>query len=336
MYNVAIVGATGAVGRMLVEVLDEREFPVAALRLLASERSVGESVEFKGQTLPVEVLSRESFAEIDIALFCAGSAISESYCPVSAAAGALCIDNSGFWSLVPDVPLIVPEVNGDALVGYQKKRIVASPASATVEVVLPLQAIARHSRLLRVVAATYHSVSEDGKLAVEELRVQSGERLNGRALTTKCYPHPIAFNCLPQVGALLDSGDSSVEMQIVNEVRKILQLPALRMTVSAVTVPVFYGGCAALNIETEDKVSAHTARQLFEDSVGIDVMDDPGQQRYPLVSEAVGQDTVCIGRIREDHSLEHGLNLWVAADNQRKGAATNMVQIAELLHLERR
>lgn len=331
LFNIAIVGATGAVGQEMLRVLKERNFPVGELRLLASERSVGKTLEFNGDEIDVQVLTENSFDGIDIALFSAGGDRSLEYCPHAAAAGAVCVDNSSAWRMDPDVPLVVPEVNPDDLADYGKKRIVANPNCSTIQMVLPLKALQNSSRIKRIVVSTYQAVSGSGQAAVDELREQAGELLNGRPAENKVYPHQIAFNCLPHIDSFLENGYTREEMKMVNETRKILGDPEIRVSATTVRVPVFYGHSESVNVETEEKVGVEQARQLFEAFPGLEVVDEPSDSLYPMPVDAAGQDATYVGRIREDLSLDNGLNLWVVADNLRKGAATNAVQIAELL-----
>ncbi|MEA3465577.1 MAG: aspartate-semialdehyde dehydrogenase [Thermodesulfobacteriota bacterium] len=331
MYNVAIVGGTGIVGRQILEILEERHFPVKTLRLLASEKSVGEFLEFNDESIPVQLLDRDSFTDIDIAFFSATGAISEKFCPVAAATGVVCVDTSNYWSLDSAVPLVVPEVNPEAVGGYNAKRIIASPNSSTIQLALPLKALHDCSAIQRVVVSTYQSVSGSGQNGVDELKVQSGELLNGRPAKNKVYPHQIAFNCLPHIGQLLDNGYTDEEIAVVDETRKIFADETLRITTTAVRVPVFYGNCASVNVETAEKINAAKARELFELFPNIQLVDNVADHEYPMSIDAVGHDLTYVGRIREDESIANGLNLWVVSDNIRKGAATNAVQIAELL-----
>lgn len=331
MYNVAIVGATGTVGRQILELLDERKFPVKTMRLLASERSVGEFFEFNEESLPVQLLDHNSFDDIDIAFFSAGSAVSEEFCPIAAASEAVCIDSSSFWRMNDAVPLVVPEVNPEAISGFKSRRIIANPACSTISLALPLKALHDFSAIQRVVVSTYQPVSDNGQNGVDELRSQSGELLNGRPAKNKMYPHQIAFNCLPHVGKFLDNGYTDEEIGVVNETCKVFGDEALRITTTAVMVPVFYGHCASVNVETAEKVSVTKARELFSVFPNIELVDEVGECEYPLPVAAVGQDLTYVGRIREDESIANGLNMWVVADNVRKGAATNAVQIAEML-----
>ena len=331
LFNIAVVGATGAVGNEMLRVLEERTFPVKSLRLLASERSEGNFLEFAGEELMVERLTRDSFRGIDIALFSAGGDRSREFCPLAAAAGAVCIDNSSAWRMDHDVPLVVPEVNPGEIVHFRKKGIVANPNCSTIQMVAVLKPLLDFAGIKRIVVSTYQAVSGTGRKAIDELRIQAGELLNGRPAECKVYPHQIAFNCLPHIDAFQENGYTAEEMKLVNETRKILGDDSIRVTATTVRVPVFYGHGESINIETGKKVTAAQARELLAAAPGVQLADDPARQLYPMPIDAAGQDLVLVGRIREDESIDNGLNLWVVADNLRKGAATNAVQIAEIL-----
>lgn len=331
LFNVAIVGATGAVGNQMLEILEERKFPIKELRLLASERSEGKFLEFRGEQLVVQKLGRDSFKGIDIALFSAGGSRSEEFCPIAAASGAVCVDNSSAWRMDPDVPLVVPEVNPSDIALYVKKGIIANPNCSTIQMMVALKPLHDYAKIKRIVVSTYQAVSGTGLNAIDELRIQSGELLNGRPAECKVYPHQIAFNCLPHIDVFLDNGYTKEEMKMVLETRKILGDDSLRITATTVRVPVFYSHSESVNIETERPLSAAKARELLSGAPGVKVVDDVSNLTYPTAIDAAGQDLTYVGRIREDESIENGLNLWVVADNLRKGAATNAVQIAELL-----
>jgi aspartate-semialdehyde dehydrogenase len=330
-FNVAIVGATGAVGRQMLEILEERKFPVGEIRLLASERSDGEFLEFRDEEFIVQKLSEDSFQGIDIALFSAGGERSRQFCPIAAAAGAVCIDNSSAWRMDPEVPLVVPEVNPEAIAGYKNKGIIANPNCSTIQLVVALKPLHDCSPIRRLVVSTYQAVSGSGQQAINELRLQCGELLNGRPCEPKVYPHQIAFNCLPQIDTFLDNGYTREEMKLVFETRKILGDDSLRITATAVRVPVFYGHSESVNVETAGVISVARARELLAAAPGVELVDDPADGAYPMPIEAAGQDQVLVGRIRVDESCDTALNLWLVADNLRKGAATNAVQIAEIL-----
>jgi aspartate-semialdehyde dehydrogenase len=330
LWNVAVVGATGAVGTQMIECLEERDFPVGKIKLLASSRSAGEVLEFRGKAVQVEELTHDSFEGIDIALFSAGGARSEEFCPSAAKAGAVCIDNSSAWRMDKDVPLVVPEVNPEAIAGYKKKGIIANPNCSTIQMVVALKPLHDFGAIKRVVVSTYQAVSGTGNKAIDELRIQVGELLNGRPAEAKIYPHQIAFNCLPQIDAFCDNGYTKEEMKMVNETVKIMGAD-IKVTATCVRVPVFFGHSESVNIETEKKITVQKARELLEDAPGVELVDDPAEGEYPMAINAAGEDVTLVGRIREDASVKNGLNLWIVADNVRKGAATNAVQIAEIL-----
>jgi len=330
LWNIAVVGATGAVGTQMIECLEERNFPVGKIRFLASGRSAGQALEFNGKPVLVEELTHDSFDGIDIALFSAGGARSEEFCPAAAKAGAVCIDNSSAWRMDKDVPLVVPEVNPEAIAGYTKKGIIANPNCSTIQMVVALKPLHDFANIKRIVVSTYQAVSGTGTKAIEELRVQTGELLNGRPIKTEVYQHRIAFNCLPQIDSFCDNGYTKEEMKMVNETNKIMGA-GIKTTATCVRVPVFYGHSESINIETERKISVAQARELLQDAPGVELADNPANGEYPMAINAAGEDLVMVGRIREDDSVKNGLNLWVVADNIRKGAATNAVQIAEIL-----
>jgi aspartate-semialdehyde dehydrogenase len=330
LWNIAIVGATGVVGTQMIECLEEREFPVGTIRYLASGRSAGKVLEFKGKAVMVEELKSDSFKGIDIALFSAGADRSKEFCPAAVRAGAVCIDNSSAWRMDQDVPLVVPEVNSEAMGGYTKKGIIANPNCSTIQMVVALKPLHDYATIRRIIVSTYQAVSGTGRKAIDELRVQVGELLNGRPIAPSVYPHQIAFNCIPQIDSFGANGYTKEEMKMVNETRKILGAD-IRVTATAVRVPVFYGHSESVNIETDKKITVAKARELLSQAPGVELVDDPEEPIYPMAIDAAGQDATLVGRIREDESIENGLNLWICADNIRKGAATNAVQIAELL-----
>ena len=332
-FNVAVVGATGAVGRMMIQVLEERNFPVKNLRLFASERSRGVKIPFRGEDIEVEVLSEQkNFSGIEIALFSAGASRSLEYAPKFAQDGAVVIDNSSAWRMDPEVPLVVPEVNPHAVADFRKKGIIANPNCSTIQMVVALKPLYDYSRIKRIVVATYQAVSGAGQKAIQELIEQTQAWCRGETLPeAKVFPHQIAFNCLPHIDVFLDNGYTKEEMKMVNETKKIMEDENIGVTATTVRVPVFYGHAEAVNIETEKKITAQKARELLASFPGVVVVDEPAEKKYPLPVEIAGRDEVFVGRIREDESIENGLNLWVVADNLRKGAATNAVQIAEIL-----
>ncbi|NPB09034.1 MAG: aspartate-semialdehyde dehydrogenase [Thermodesulfobacteria bacterium] len=332
-FNVAVVGATGAVGRMMIKVLEERNFPVKNLRLFASERSRGVKIPFRGEEIEVEVLGeQESYQGLDIALFSAGASRSLEFAPKFAADGVVVVDNSSAWRMDPEVPLVVPEVNPHAVADYKKKGIIANPNCSTIQMVVALKPLYDYSRIKRIVVSTYQAVSGAGQKAIEELIAQTKAWCAGEEMPApKVFPHQIAFNCLPHIDVFLENGYTKEEMKMVNETKKIMEDEDIGVTATTVRVPVFYGHAEAVNIETEKKITAEKARELLSSFPGIVVIDAPEEKKYPLQIEAAGRDEVFVGRIREDESIDCGLNLWVVADNLRKGAATNAVQIAELL-----
>ena len=328
-YNVAVVGATGAVGREMVEVLEERKFPVGQLHLFASERSAGEMIPFQGEDHPIQILTKEAFYGVDIALFSAGAEISREYAPIAAKSGAVVIDNSSAFRMVSEVPLVVPEVNRHALHGHQG--IIANPNCSTVQMVVVLKPLHERSRIKRIVVTTFQSVSGTGKGAMDELLEETQALLSFQEVNPKVYPAQIAFNCLPHIDDFLPNGYSKEEMKLVNETRKILEDPTIQVTATTVRVPVYVGHSESVNIETEKKLSANEARAILSTAPGVQLYDDPQRKVYPTPLEVAGKDEVYVGRIREDESIPNGLNLWIVADNLRKGAALNAVQIAEEL-----
>jgi aspartate-semialdehyde dehydrogenase len=330
-YNVAVVGATGAVGNEMIETLEQRKFPINQLKLLASERSSGIKLEYKGEEIPVEILDENSFAGVDIGLFSAGGSVSEKFAPIAGRAGCVVIDNTSAFRMDPDVPLVVPEVNAHAIARYPKKNIIANPNCSTIQMVVALKPIHDAVRIKRVVVSTYQAVSGTGKKAIKELEAQVVALLNGKEIEKKVYPHQIAFNCLPHIDVFFDNGYTKEEMKMVNETKKIMEDDSIRVTATTVRVPVFYGHSEAVNIETEKKITAAEVRELLSRAPGIKVVDDPKKCEYPLAIYATGRDETFVGRIREDESIANGINLWVVADNIRKGAALNAVQIAEIL-----
>jgi aspartate-semialdehyde dehydrogenase len=328
-YRVAVVGATGAAGEMTLRILAERKFPVGALRAFASERSVGKTVQFAGEPIRIERVTPEAFRGVEIAFFSAGSAQSKEHAPLAARAGAMVVDKSNAFRMDPAVPLIVPEINAHAIRGHQG--IVASPNCTTVVTVMALAPLHRAARLVRVVATSYQAVSGAGVKGVEELREQSLSWARGEAIAPRFFPHQIAFNLIPHIDRFGPLGYTGEEWKLVHEVRKILETPDLPISPTTVRVPVFTAHSVAVNAETEEKVTAERARELFGRFPGLRVADDPAEARYPMPVTVEGQDDCVVGRIREDLSHARGLNFWVVGDQLRKGAATNAVQIAELL-----
>jgi aspartate-semialdehyde dehydrogenase len=328
-YVVAVAGATGVVGREMVEILDERKFPVAELVPLASERSEGERIEFQGKNVVVRRLTKDSFKDVDIALFSAGGERSLEFAPAAVKSGAVVVDNSSAFRMDPTVPLVVPEVNAHAIAKHSG--IIANPNCSTIAMVMALKPIHDKVKIERIVVTTFQSVSGTGKKAIDELAQQTVALLNFRDVETNIYPHQIAFNCLPHIDAFLDNGYTREEMKMVNETKKIMEDDSIRVTATAVRVPVFRCHSESVNIETEKKISANEVRAILSTAPGVIVYDDPQRNIYPLAIDVAGRDETYVGRIREDESIPHGINLWIVSDNLRKGAALNAVQIAEYL-----
>lgn len=328
-YAVAVVGATGAVGETLLQILEERKFPVRELRLLASERSAGKRLRFQGEENPVEALTAGAFRGIEFALFSAGAARSTEFAPAAARAGAVVIDNSSAFRMDPEVPLVVPEINPEAALRH--KGIIANPNCTTIVMVMPLKPLHDYARVRRVVAMSYQAVSGAGAKAIEELKRQVAAWVKGEPLTAEVFPHQIAFNVVPQVDTFLESGYTREEMKLVSETRKILGDDDIQISPTTVRVPVFRAHAVAMNVETERPVPVATARELFAAFPGLRVLDDPSRLEYPTPLTAAGTDDCYVGRIRQDLSRENTLNLWAVGDQLRKGAALNAVQIAELL-----
>jgi len=332
LWNVAVLGATGLVGETLLTVLQERKFPVGELFPLASERSVGKQVQYKGRDLPALDAASFDFSRAQIGLFSAGGEVSAKYAPRAAAAGCVVIDNTSQFRRETDIPLVVPEVNAAAIAQYKQRGIIANPNCSTIQMLVALKPIYDAVGIERINVATYQSVSGAGRLAVEELADQTAKLLNGQPVKPKVMARQIAFNCLPQIDKFLDNGYTKEEMKMHWETQKIFGDERIRVNATCVRVPVFYGHSEAVHIETRTKISAAEARALLAKAPGVKVMDEPKPGGYPtVVTEAANHDTVYVGRIRDDMSHERGLNLWIVADNIRKGAATNAVQIAEIL-----
>ncbi len=331
-YNVAVVGATGAVGETMLRVLEQRDFPVAEVFALASERSAGKTVPFKGTNVPVGDLAQFDFSRAHIGLFSAGASVSKQYAPKAAAAGCVVIDNTSQYRYDEDIPLVVPEVNPAAIAQYTNRGIIANPNCSTIQMVVALKPIYDAVGIERINVCTYQAVSGTGKSAIEELAAQTAAVLDGKPVQPMVYPKQIAFNVLPHIDVFLDNGYTKEEMKMVWETRKIMGDPEIRVNPTTVRVPVFYGHSEAVHIETREKISAEVARELLSGAPGIAVIDDRRPGGYPTpATDAAHNDAVYVGRIREDISHERGLNLWVVSDNVRKGAALNSVQIAEYL-----
>jgi aspartate-semialdehyde dehydrogenase len=331
-YDVAVVGATGAVGEVMISILEEREFPVRNLYPLASSRSAGKSIMFKGKSIRVTDLAEFDFSQAQIGLFSAGGSISAEFAPKAAAAGCVVIDNTSHFRQDADIPLVVPEVNIDALAGYATRNIIANPNCSTIQMLVALKPIYDAVGIERINVATYQAVSGTGKEAIDELAAQTARLLNGQEIECEVYPKQIAFNVLPHIDTFQENGYTREEMKMVWETRKIFGDPAIQVNPTCVRVPVFFGHSEAVHIETVDKITAEQARALLEQAPGVIVVDERADGGYPTaVTESAGKDPVFVGRIREDISHPRGLNLWIVSDNVRKGAALNSVQIAESL-----
>jgi aspartate-semialdehyde dehydrogenase len=328
-FHVAIVGATGAVGAELIQLLQQREFPLRGLKLLASSKSAGKAVKFKGEEIPVETLSKDSFRSVDIALFSAGAGTSREYAQHAVSAGAVVIDNSSAFRMEPDVPLIVPEINPADI---QKHRgIIANPNCTTIIALMALYPLHQVFHLQRVIAASYQAVSGAGARAIRELSLQSQAFFSGESVTPEIFPHPIAFNVLPQVDAFLESGYTKEELKFVNESRKIMHHPTLRASITCVRVPVFRAHSIAVHAEFKEPVSVGGARDVLAKFQGLELVDDPDAKKYPMPLLVAGQNNCQVGRVRADSALDNGLAFWVCGDQLLKGAALNALQIAETL-----
>ncbi len=332
-YRVCVLGATGLVGEMMIRVLEERDFPVSELMPLASSRSVGKRVEFRGRHVPVIDVATFDFSRAQIGLFSAGGEVSREFAPKAAAAGCIVIDNTSEFRYEDDIPLVVPEVNPEAIAQYKSRGIIANPNCSTIQMVVALKPLHDTVGIERINVATYQSVSGAGKEAVDELAAQTTALMSGKEpAKAQVTPKRIAFNAVPQIDKFMDNGYTREEMKMVWETQKILGDPSIKVNATAVRVPVFFGHSEAVHVETRKKITAEDARELLRKAPGIVVLDERRPGGYPTAAtEAANRDTVYVGRIREDISHERGLNLWIVSDNIRKGAATNSVQIAEIL-----
>jgi aspartate-semialdehyde dehydrogenase len=331
-FNVAVVGATGAVGEVMLEILAERDFPVGEVYALASDRSAGKEVDFKGRSLIVEDLANFDFSKIQIGLFSAGASVSAEYAPKAAAAGCVVIDNTSQFRYEADIPLVVPEVNPHAIAQYTHHGIIANPNCSTIQMVVALKPIYDAVGIERINVATYQAVSGTGKEAIEELATQSAALLNGKSIECHVYPKQIAFNALPHIDVFLLNGYTKEEMKMVWETQKIMEDETIKVNPTTVRIPVFYGHSEAVHIETREKITEVAARDLLSRAPGVIVLDERKPGGYPTaVTEGANRDPVYVGRIREDISHARGLNMWIVADNVRKGAALNSIQIAEIL-----
>ena len=330
-FNVAVAGATGAVGGAMLDVLARRDFPIRELRLLASHRSVGKTLKFKGEEIPVQLLTKDSFSDIDVALFSAGAARSLEFAPAAADAGAVVVDNSSGFRMEPDIPLVVPEVNAHAIARYKKRGIIANPNCSTIQMLVALKPIYDKAGIKRIVVSTYQAVSGTGAQAIAELKEQVRAYAENKPMVAEVYPHRIAFNCLPHIDSFLPTGYTKEEMKMVHETHKIFEDSSIGVTATAIRVPVVFGHSESINIETKEKITADETRKLLADAPGIKLVDNPENFEYPMAIDCEGNFETLVGRIREDDTIDNGLNLWVVADNILKGAALNAVQIAEVV-----
>ncbi|MEW6516561.1 MAG: aspartate-semialdehyde dehydrogenase [candidate division FCPU426 bacterium] len=328
-YRVGVMGATGAVGTLMLQVLEERKFPVAEVRPLASARSLGKTVPFMREQLPVQELTEQSFRGLDLVLASAGASVSRQFAKHAVEAGAVVVDNTSAFRMESEVPLVVPEVNPEDI--FKHRGIIANPNCSTIIMLVAVNPLHRAAKVKRIVASTYQAVSGTGAKAIAELDQQVRQWARGEAVTRQVYPYQIAFNVLPQIDVFMENGYTKEEMKMVNETRKMLHDDSIQVSATTVRVPVFTSHSETIQIETEKKLSAQEARRILGQAPGVRVVDDPAHQRYPMPLETSGQDEVWVGRIREDISHPSGLALWVVGDQLRKGAATNAVQIAEIL-----
>jgi len=330
-YTVAVAGATGAVGNEMIATLEQRNFPVKKLKLLASSRSVGKTISFRGEELPIEELTEHSFKGVDIGLFSPGGSVSLKYAPIAAASGCVVVDNTSAFRMEKDIPLVVPEVNEHAIKDYKNRGIIANPNCSTIQMVVVLKPLHDAAKIKRVVVSTYQAVSGTGKKAIYELEQQVLAIYGNKKVETNVYPYQIAFNCLPHIDAFIENGYTKEEMKMVNETKKIMEDDSIAVTATTVRVPVFYGHSESVNVEFDKELTPDEARKILKKAPGVKVVDDPSKKLYPLAIDAAGKDDTFVGRIRKDESIAHGLNMWIVADNIRKGAALNAVQIAEVL-----
>jgi aspartate-semialdehyde dehydrogenase (peptidoglycan organisms) len=328
-YNVAILGATGAVGQTMIKVLEERNFPVNEIKFLASERSAGKEVEYYGMKYKVEAVCEEAFENVDIALFSAGGERSKKWAPIAASKGAVVIDNSSAFRMDPEVPLVVPEVNPEDVKWH--KGIIANPNCSTIQMVVALYPIHKVKKIKRIIVATYQAVSGAGATAIEDLELETKAVMEGKYFYPRALPHHIAFNVIPRIDNFEPNGYTKEELKIINETRKIMHEPDIKVSPTCVRVPVYVGHSEAVTIETQEPITAEEAREILKNAPGVVVEDDPFNNVYPTPIEVAGKDDVFVGRIRKDLGFENGLSMWIVGDNLRKGAATNAVQIAELL-----
>jgi len=328
-HNVAIVGATGAVGQKMIEVLEQRHFPVERVKLLASKRSAGKKLIFGGEEVAVEELTAESFKDVDIALFSAGANCSAEFAPIAAESGAVVIDNTSYFRMDPKVPLVVPEVNPEEI--KKHNGIIANPNCSTIGMLVALNPIHKAAKIKRLVVSTYQSVSGAGTKAVQELETQVKDWVEGKEPVVESFQYPIAFNCIPHIDSFTENGYTKEEMKMVNETKKILGDDSIQVTATCVRVPVFYAHSESITIETEKKLSSSEVKELLKNAPGVSLLDDPENNKYPMPYDLSGRDETFVGRIREDISHPSAISLWLVSDNLRKGAALNAVQIAEKL-----
>jgi aspartate-semialdehyde dehydrogenase len=330
-FTVAVAGATGAVGDLMMRVLEERDFPVGEIRYLASSRSVGKVLKWKGEDVPVQELTKDSFGGVDIALFSAGGGRSKEFAPAAVEAGAVVVDNSSAFRMEPDVPLVVPEVNPDDIARYTDRGIIANPNCTTIIMIVALKPLHDYSRINRVVVSSYQSASGAGAKAMEELKSQTRDWVSGKPLEVSAFQYPLLFNVIPHIDSFSDNGYTKEEMKMHNETRKMLHDDEIKVSATCVRVPVLSAHSEAVSIETEREITPEKARELLVAAPGVEVLDEPADNRYPMPIYTAGGDTCYVGRIRKDFSTRNGLTFWVVGDQLRKGAATNAVQIAEIL-----
>lgn len=328
-YNIAIVGATGLVGQEFIKILKQRNFPIANIDLLASSRSAGKKVFFNHEELIVKETTAKSFKDIDIALFSAGSSVSRHFAPIAAKAGAVVVDNSSAWRMDPGVPLVVPEVNAEDI--KQHKGIIANPNCSTIQMVVALYPLHKVNPIKRIIVSTYQAVSGTGSAAIEELKTQTRQVLDGQTAIPHVYPHQIAFNMLPEIDVFMDNGYTKEEMKMVEETRKIMHAPSIQVSATCVRVPSINSHSESINVEFTENINPEMANKILADAPGVKIQDDTSISMYPQAWNASGTDDVFVGRIRQDISQVRSLAMWVVADNLRKGAALNAVQIAEEL-----
>ena len=328
-YNVAILGATGAVGKVMAKVLEERNFPINNIKFLASARSAGKKIQFCGEEYTVEEVKPESFEGVDIALFSAGGSTSKQWAPIAVEKGAVVVDNSSAWRMDENVPLVVPEVNPEDVKWH--KGIIANPNCSTIQMVVALYPIHKEKKIKRVIVSTYQAVSGAGAKAIKDLEEETKARLEGRFYTPEALPNHIAFNVIPHIDVFLDNLHTKEEMKMVNETRKIMHAPDIKVSPTCARVPVFNGHSESVVIETEEPITVEEAKEILRNAPGVVVEDDPFNNVYPMPVDVDGKDDVFVGRIKKDLAFDNGISMWIVADNLRKGAATNAVQIAELL-----